>query len=736
MKKIPSVFKKRYTEKKYASKIRKKLHIDADREFIDALFSVQTDQKTGKTVRVFDGAKVTDKQAEKRVSKIAKEIKKQKGRFNLVSLFAALLFFGAVVLAFGVFRNQIARMVIVSAAENAFGAKCDLKSVDFDLANARFSLAGLAVANRDSPMTNLFEIGEAELKFDLLWLTRGKLHVDTGKVTHIAWGTPRSVSGALPPKREKAWKERQDSVSDGAEGTNKDAFGGEGSPINLSAGFSAVTDMLDPQKILDAEMAQLLLPSAVDRVSKTVPDLTAKWAEQNKTLKTSSDGVVKTGKTIAAINPASLKTLEDIQAAIKTVEASKTVIDDGVSVAKKSADDVKNDIATVAALKKEAETAYKNDAARLAALASSVKAANLETGTKVLSSVFESFAAATLGNLYPKAEKAIALAVKLQNRPKESQAVSLKKKSGALSRSAGRNVAFGVGKAPTVLFKSLELGIDAPGVSGTGSLTDITDDQEANGKPSLFALSLSRGAMSERLSGSFDLRSRTETAFHADFAGNGYAISIPAPDTPGVPSVRGTLNATGTVRISRSGDASARSMLSLADSRIETKPFDPSWAYSAYQEVLSNLTAMQGELTAELPRSGNPAISFSTDADKILGAAIADGVKSRIAGVRKDVQKLADSWLAEQQAAYAPQIAKFASVTGLTPEMAKNALAYETVVDDKKAALEQRAKDLVNAQTEAARKAADAAAAEAKAAADKAAADAKAKAADSIKKLF
>ena len=60
MKKIPSVFRKRYTEKKYASKIRKKLHIDADREFIESLFSVRTDPKSGMTVRVFDGDKVTD----------------------------------------------------------------------------------------------------------------------------------------------------------------------------------------------------------------------------------------------------------------------------------------------------------------------------------------------------------------------------------------------------------------------------------------------------------------------------------------------------------------------------------------------------------------------------------------------------------------------------------------------------------------------------------------------------
>lgn len=769
MKKAPSVFKKRYTEKKYASKIRKKLHIAADREYVESLFIEETDPKSGKTFRVFDLSKVTDKQSEKRVKKLAKEIKKQKGRLNLVSFFAALLFFGAVISVFGIFRNEIARRVIVTAAENTFGAKCDLESVDFNLASTSFKISGLAVANRDKPMTNLFEIGEAELSLDLLWLTRGKFHAEQGKITHIAWGTERSVSGALPPKQEEAFKAKQEAAKTDSSGTGGALFGGSGSPVNISAGFSAVTDMLDPRKILDAEIANLSLPGTVEKVTQSVPAMTAKWTEQNKALKTQTDTVVKTGKTVAAIKPTSLKTLEDIQAAIKTVEASKSVIEDGVKTAKQSAEEIKADIASVAALKKEAEAAYKNDAARLSTLASSVKAANLETGTKVLSSVFESFASATLGEWYPKIEKAVAMAVKLQKRSKENQAESLKKKSGALSRSTGRTISFGVANTPTLLLKNLELGIDAPGISGIGTLTDITDDQELNGKPSAFSVKLAHGSMSETFTGFFDLRDKADPALQTDFTGQGYPISIPAPNTPGVPSIRGSLVASGALQVKPTGDAIIEAELALIQAKIETAPFDPSWAYSAYQEVLSSLTTVDGTMNANVPRKGNPSISFKTDADKELGAAIAASVSNRIAGLKKDVQKLAESWLADQQAAYAPQIAKFTSVTGITPDMAKNALAYETIVEDKKAELEQRAKDLVNEQAEALRKAAEAAAAaakaeadriaaaaqaeadkaaaaakaeadkaaaEAKAASDKAAADAKAKAGDQIKKLF
>jgi len=310
------------------------------------------------------------------------------------------------------------------------------------------------------------------------------------------------------------------------------------------------------------------------------------------------------------------------------------------------------------------------------------------------------------------------MVAKFQKVSKLSKTQSLKKKSGALSRLPGRDVAFGVKDAPRVLIETLELGVDSAAVSGSGTLTDVTDDQELSGKPTGFAISLSHGPMSERFDGEFDLREGTATALRARFEGAGYGLSIPATGAPGVPSVKGTLSATGTLAVNPRGDAIIESKLVLDPANISAAQFEPTWAFDAYKGVLSGMKTLDADLDASIPRNGDPSIAFDTEADRVLGAAIASSVSDRIAGLKKDVQKEANAWLSGQQGAYSAQISKFTSITGITPQMATNALAYENAASTKKAELEKRAKDLAAAQVESA------------------AADAQKKAGDAIKKLF
>ncbi len=738
--KAPKPFNKRLTEKDYAKKVLKRLHIQGDREFIEGLYENETDEKTGKAYRVFAASRVTEKADVKRVNKIAKELRKQKGRINVGSILAAAVLLAAVFLTLFVFRNQIARAVIVGSIENAVGARCDLEEVDFNIPEARFMVKGLAVANRERPMTNLVEIPDAEFHLDMLSLSRGKVHVIRAAVNRVAWNTERTVSGALPPDREKAWLERQaaakanESANQTEEG-RKDAPAAK-SPVDLESGFSAVTDMLDPKKILDAEMQNLALPGVVAQVNQELPALTEKWTAKNRELKTQGDSAIAAGKVVTSIKPESLKTVQEVQAALEVVKKSSQSINDGVRAAKAAGDELKVDAARAQSLSKEAEGAYKSDAKRLSELTSTIRAANLETGTKVLSSAFQTFASAALGDLYPKAERLLGMGVKLQQRSKKQKAVSLKEKSGALSRASGRTLSFGVGAAPLIRVKDLELSVDTPGLSGGGNLQELTDDQDLNGKPSLFALNFSHGSMSEQVEGSFDLRDSAESALKGNFTAKGYRVSVGGSSAPGVPSVRGTLEAQGSFRISRSGDAEATAKVVLPDADIEVKPFDPAWIFSAYRDVLGSMKRLDARVDAAFPRSGTPDIRIDTEADAVLGAAIASSAKARIEGIKKEVAKEANAYLAAQKNAYAPQIAKFTSLTGITPGMANDILSYENAAEKKQAELEKRIKDIADAKVAEAKAEADAAAAEAKKAADKAAQEAAKKAADSVKKLF
>jgi len=199
--KLPGLFKKKYTAKKYQKKILKKIFILADRTLIESIVVESTDKK-GRPVFTFDSAKLQDPKQGKKLKLIAKEIKKQKGRFKFLNILVAVAC--VVVLLFGIalFRNVIARRLVTGAFEGAFGAQCDIGYIDVNLFDTRFTMENLAQANRSKPMTNLFEIARFDVYFNFLELTRGKLVSENMEITGIRWGTERTTSGTLPPNKE------------------------------------------------------------------------------------------------------------------------------------------------------------------------------------------------------------------------------------------------------------------------------------------------------------------------------------------------------------------------------------------------------------------------------------------------------------------------------------------------------------------------------------------------------
>lgn len=146
--KIHPLFRKKYTEKQYQKKIVKKLFVPADRKFVESLFTTAKDPKKGHIVYELKADAVPAAAQVKRLNGIAKQLKKQKGRFNLSSVVAALLCIAVLVLALTVFRNQIARAALTATLEGTFGAKTEIGKIDFNLLDAKFTIERLSVANK------------------------------------------------------------------------------------------------------------------------------------------------------------------------------------------------------------------------------------------------------------------------------------------------------------------------------------------------------------------------------------------------------------------------------------------------------------------------------------------------------------------------------------------------------------------------------------------------------------
>jgi uncharacterized protein (TIGR03545 family) len=77
------------------------------------------------------------------------------------------------------------------------GAKVELDSADLSLFPAGLTLNRLQITDPDKPMTNAVEVGEIALTVDTLNLLKRKLIIEEMTVDEIQFNTPRRLSGAL-----------------------------------------------------------------------------------------------------------------------------------------------------------------------------------------------------------------------------------------------------------------------------------------------------------------------------------------------------------------------------------------------------------------------------------------------------------------------------------------------------------------------------------------------------------
>lgn len=734
--KVPGLFKKRYTEKQYRKKILGKLYIPSDKALIESLFTSAPDPKKGDLRFAFPKDLVTDKATAKRIAKIAKEIKKQKGRVNVMSVVAALLCVAVLVLTLVVFRNQIARVAVVSAMQGSFGAKCDIKDIDVNLLDTHFTLDGLALANRKKPMTNLFEVGHLELYFNLLELSRGKFVAETVEITGVTWNTARTVDGTLPPKAEKKYQKQQKQKAANAKPNPvQEKLDAElakiKSGVSVDSGIAAIKDQLDPKKYIEREKAALLTPAIVTEIQSAVPALTSKWEAKVADARKQADVVLADTKAVSLIKPETINTLPEIEAALAVVNKAGTSVKSAVAYTEGTVSEITADTQTVKALAGRAETAIGADAARLKALADSIKSINFESGSRIVTGLFDTFLINTLGSYYPLLNKGIATIGDLQSGSSKPKAESLKKKSSAVARLSGRNFAFGDNSMPRFVMKNVALsaGDAAVGISGAAGVKDITNDQDKLGKPLTFDASVSHGAMGETVSGVVDFRKDASERVRAKFDVGGYHIAIDGGNTVGVPSLSGTLGSLGTLALLPDGTLNIETDMKITGTKTTVPPFEPEFIYTMYTGVLAEIKDIDLDVQASIAPDRDISLSVKSEIDDTVNAALKKQIAQKVEEVKAEIRKYAETWLAEQKKTYADEIARFNDISGKAKKVAADVKNGEKIVNDKKAELEARSKAIVDEYTGKAKAELEKQAAAAKAVADEAAAKAAAEAA-------
>ena len=649
MKKIPSLFRKKYTAKKLEKKIYKKLYVPEDKKYVKSLF-VEIEKKGDKKIPIFaippEKAEQLAKKDMKRLKALAKQIKSQKGRINWVPLIVTVAFVAAIPVCFITFKNIIIKKAITVACETIFEAKCDVEKVDFKLLDSSLKVQKIEIANKNDYMKNLVDIGSITIDFDLNQLLRKRFVADELSVLDVNSGTERKTSGELPPKKVKKIQNSKTKTE------KKAAESGLGKIIadkkataasSLESNITGLFNQLNPETLMNNFAAQLQTPAVSKQVQEQVPQIVAKWQAKPAEVQQTVDSLQKSVNEIMSFdfnsvqnNPLKIKEfIENIDSTKKNLEKVKN---DANGVLKS----FNADVAEADGLRKTVQNAVTHDMNFANSEINKIKSLNISDGTKLISGMFENVACDVLGKYYPYAVKGVNylldLKTKQGGKPKEEKAPKEKKEKYTVKRAPGRDIFYRQDKVPSLWIKKMA----GSGPNFFAQATDIASNQDIINKPAKIDFNLDLMGLKHTAKLVVDFRTETkEPLIRADYGLKNIPLNIPAEKFgayPGVPSFDAKCAVDAVLKIFDDEGFELSGKGLLTDLKIATVPFEPEYASKIYSNVMGRINTVRANISSGFTMSGGLKMLLDSDADVQVVNSLKKEMEAQLAGIKENLK--------------------------------------------------------------------------------------------------
>jgi uncharacterized protein (TIGR03545 family) len=498
--KAPGAFKKPIKKETFQKKYLKYIEHTGNKSFFMSCFDEQ------------DGAYVIRKSISKddvkKIKSILKTIKaNKKSAIKVVPLLFAGAVVAAIVFFFVVFANPLLESALETGLEAIFEAKSDVYNFRLSILKFEISMRKITIANRDRPMTNLFEMGRTVIKLKPEAVLRGKIYIEAVRADGISFGTPRTVSGALParPGKVKQPKPKNDAP-----------------PIVDLKNFDAMA-------LLNQEYDKLNTPRLYDEAIKAYDETAAKWQGQ---VENSTKRVAELRTSIQPILNMNVNSVSDVNAIRTTIQDITTMVNTVQSATndvKSMVSDLETDVNTVRRLETNARNALTDDINHLKSY--------IDLGSGAAFNALEPFIRDVLsdaGDQYlDYGLMALETLEKIKaNSAQKPKTEKPKKQPKVVFR--GRDVAF-----PVVSYPAFYLGVFASDVTqgswnGDFDLRNISSDPELTYRQTGKPVSLTVGATEIsgdlrreiRFDGSADFRDNPQERFSAKVTGKGFPVGL------------------------------------------------------------------------------------------------------------------------------------------------------------------------------------------------------------------
>ena len=683
--KLNKLFTRKFGEAQFQRKILKHIFIPNDKTFVEKHFVKEQDKKSGKAIMVLSKQATLSRSEILKLNRIARDIQKQQHeRINFIPLVAACVAVLLVLMFAYLFRNIISRKIVVSASEAAFGAKCDIKFIDFNLFDTHFQIKEYAVANQNAPMKNLFEIKNIDIKFNLLELSRGKFVCENIAVDGISWNTDRKTSGALP-KKVKSQKDESSILNNNpvTQMINSELEQIRNG-VSLSNGFEALREQTDPKLILQREMNAFQSPKIKDEIIDFVPTFVDSWKVQASQTESNVRSLVSKGQDISEIDFQNMSSPEEIQNFIvkitEMIAVSKKNIEGVQDLSSKIQDDVKK----IETLGKNIETYVIADINHVKKVAAQIKDIKAKGASGFVSDLFRVFYLETLGSYYPRLMELIAMANQAQKSPKKENAQTLADKSKAMERLQGRNFLFSDHSAPTLLFKNVQLSGHSPDNDFTlaGDVQNITNDVDTWNKPITLSLSSTQKQFKETVQGTVDLRSATKSL--VDVAGNfsGLDLDLDAKIT-GLPKLAGAFETSAEIEIGKNNDVRITTSGVVKNAKLKIDKFEPEILSRIYDEVLARINTVDVTTAFFKPNDSNLKLNILSTVDEQIFDSIQKQLLVELARVRELVIAEGQKYLEQVKSECLPYLENADEVISLVKLAVTDSTAFEKMLQTK-----------------------------------------------------
>ena len=648
MKKIPSLFRKKYTAKKLEKKIYKKLYVPDDKKYVKSLFT-EVEKKGAKQIPIYaipaDKAEQLAKKDMKRLKLLAKQIKSQKGRVNFVPLIVTIAFIVAIPVCFSMFKNVIIKKALTVVCENIFEAKTDIEKVDFKFLDSSLKIKKVEIANKNDYMKNLVDIGSITIDFDLGQLLRKRFVVDELSVLDVNTGTERTTSGELPPAKEKKIKKQkaksEKAASESKLGkalSDKKAVAADSLQKNITGLFN----QFNPETLMQNYAAQLQTPAISTQVQEQIPQIVAKWQAKPAEVQKTVDELQKSVNEIMAFDFSSVQNNPlKIKEFIESLDSTYKNIDKVKNDANGVLNSFNSDIAEADGLRKTVQNAVTHDMNFANSEINKIKSLNVSDGTKLISGMFENVACDVLGKYYPYAMKGVDYLLELKSKqaskPKTEKAKKEKKKY-SVKRAPGRDIFYRQDKVPALWIKKMA----GSGPNFFVQATDIASNQDIINKPAKIDFNMDLWNLQHTAKLVVDFRTETkEPLVRADYGLKNIPLNIPAEkfgEYPGVPSFDAKCAVDAILKIFDDEGFEITGKGLLTDLKISTVPFEPEYASKIYSSVMGRINTVRASMTSGFTLSGGLNMALDSDADVQVINSIKKEMEAQLAGIKENLK--------------------------------------------------------------------------------------------------